>query len=483
MSLAINNTLLLPRMNVTFALPENSHGVQLPSKPPLHPLSLSFHSPDLQKAFAEHHAQKSKKLVRFTLSLAVALVFVFAIMDQYLIPEAAAQVLRLRIGLNLCFATALGLTLLRALQKHLQLLMSGVILVGGLVIVEIIRVSEAYGGHNYYVGLILAIIYGNALLRLRFVYASITTWLVVFVYEIAALQFQSTPPNLVLNSTFFLVAANIMGMFSSYGLEYYMRAAFWQTHILREQSRALAVEHNRKTAELDKARQLQLAMLPKEIPQLPHLAIDAYMKTAMEVGGDYYDFQSDSAGALTVVIGDATGHGLNAGMMVTATKSIFETMADEPELTRLFTQMNRTLKRMNLRGHYMALQMLKIKDDALEICTAGMPPVLLYRAATQKLEEITIKAMPLGSVRDFPYRKLRTAIASGDAVLLMSDGLPELFNQQNEMFDMVRVQQAFAEVAQQSPREIIAHLLRAGEIWAEGKPQQDDMTFVVLKVK
>ncbi len=77
-----------------------------------------------------------------------------------------------------------------------------------------------------------------------------------------------------------------------------------------ENKKFLQLENDRKTKELEEARQLQLSMLPKTLPQLPHLDIAVYMKTATEVGGDYYDFNVGMDGTLTVVIGDATGHGM-----------------------------------------------------------------------------------------------------------------------------------------------------------------------------
>jgi serine phosphatase RsbU (regulator of sigma subunit) len=216
---------------------------------------------------------------------------------------------------------------------------------------------------------------------------------------------------------------------------------------------------------------------------LPHFEIEAYMKTATEVGGDYYDFQVENDGALTVVIGDATGHGLNAGMMVTATKSVLATMIDEPDMTRLFGQLNRALRRANLRKHYMALQMLRIKDRLLEVCAAGMPPLLIYRAARHCVEEIALKALPLGNLHDYAYRQKETKLTPGDTILLMSDGFPELFNEQGDIFDYDRVKTTFAEVAHRTPREIVEQFVGAGESWAGGAPQKDDMTFVVLKVK
>ncbi|MGH7599615.1 MAG: SpoIIE family protein phosphatase, partial [bacterium] len=155
-------------------------------------------------------------------------------------------------------------------------------------------------------------------------------------------------------------------------------------------------ENQRRAQELEEARQLQLSMLPQTIPQLPDLDLAVYMKPATEVGGDYYDFHLGEDGALTVALGDATGHGLKAGTMVTAMKSLFMTLGHKPDLTEIFQQSNQALKRMNLRQIYMTLLLARINGPRLSICGAGMPPVLIHRAAMQQVEEIDLKGMPLG---------------------------------------------------------------------------------------
>ena len=245
----------------------------------------------------------------------------------------------------------------------------------------------------------------------------------------------------------------------------------------------LEAENEQRAREFEEARQLQLSMLPKKIPQLPHLEIAAYMKPATEVGGDYYDFHLSDDGTLTVAVGDATGHGLKAGTVVTAMKSLFRTFAAEPELVLIFKQSSRVLKEMNLRSLFMCLTMIKLDGHRLKISSAGMPPMLIYRAETNLVEEVMIKAMPLGSVSGYPYRERELTLACGDVLVLMSDGLPERFNSAGEMFDYSRTIESLAEAAARSPREIIEHLVNAGESWANGRPQDDDVTFVVLKVR
>ena len=242
-------------------------------------------------------------------------------------------------------------------------------------------------------------------------------------------------------------------------------------------------EHERKTKELEEARQLQLSMLPKKLPDLPHLDIAAYMQTATEVGGDYYDFHLGEDGTLTIAVGDATGHGLKAGTMVTAVKGLFDTLAYHPDIPHIFERLTRTLKRMNLRGLFMAMTVAKINHHQLVLSVAGMPPVLLYRAAEQRVEEIFLKALPLGGVANYRYQQVTYELAAGDCIVLMSDGLPERFNAQNEMLGYEPIQSLLLKVGNKTASDIIAALIQAGDDWAGARAQDDDVTFVIVKVK
>lgn len=242
-------------------------------------------------------------------------------------------------------------------------------------------------------------------------------------------------------------------------------------------------EDQRRARELDDARLLQLSMLPQEIPQRPDLELAAYMKPASEVGGDYYDFHLGDDGALTVALGDATGHGLKAGTMVTAMKSLFTTLGHEPDLARIFQQSNRALKRMNLRQLYMTLLLIRLNGSRLSICGAGMPPVLIHRAATKQVEEIDLKGMPLGCVSEFPYEQQELALAPGDVILLMSDGFAERFDPRGEILGYEQARKMLADIAPRSADDIIQHFVQTAEDWAAGEPQNDDVTFVVIKMK
>jgi serine phosphatase RsbU (regulator of sigma subunit) len=244
-------------------------------------------------------------------------------------------------------------------------------------------------------------------------------------------------------------------------------------------------ENERRARELEEARQLQISMLPKKLPEIPDLEIAAYMKPAAEVGGDYYDFHVAADGrTLTVAVGDATGHGLKAGSVVTATKGLFNAFADEADIALIFRQTSAALKKMNLRGLFMAMAMLKIKDRRAEIGMAGMPPVLIYRNATQRVEEISIKALPLGAMAKFAYQKKEIQLSHGDCVVIMSDGFPEMFDEAGEMIGFAKAAEILREAAAagSSPAEIVNRFVETAEKWAGARAADDDVTFVVLKI-
>jgi sigma-B regulation protein RsbU (phosphoserine phosphatase) len=138
---------------------------------------------------------------------------------------------------------------------------------------------------------------------------------------------------------------------------------------------------------------------------------------------------------------------------------------------------------MNLRGLFMALTVAKINHHQIVLSVAGMPPVLLYRAAEQRVEEIFLKALPLGGVATYRYQQVSAELAAGDVVVLMSDGLPERFNAQGEMLGYEPMHELLAKVGNQTATDIIAALVQAGDDWAGAHPQDDDVTFVVVKVK
>ena len=249
------------------------------------------------------------------------------------------------------------------------------------------------------------------------------------------------------------------------------------------ENKFLEAENQRKSKELEDARKLQLSILPKSFPQVPHLEISAKMKTAAEVGGDYYDYHLSGDGTITLAIGDATGHGIKAGIMTALIKSLFDAMAHTFFIPDFFNHCTRTIKKMNLGNLYMGLTILKIQKYRIITSAAGMPPFFIYRKNTDSIEDIVLKGMPLGAFHDFQYHQKTIKIEPGDIILLLTDGFVELFNTNMEMLDIDAARDIFLDIVRKNSPDIIKDLLNAADKWLNGYQQADDITFLLVKIK
>lgn len=248
------------------------------------------------------------------------------------------------------------------------------------------------------------------------------------------------------------------------------------------QQRLLEAENERKGCELEEARQFQLSLLPKELPEHPQLELAVFMRTATEVGGDYYDFQQADDGTLTVAIGDATGHGAKAGTMVTVIKSLFTAWSATDALAEFLSEAATAIRSMHLGRMAMALCLVRIEGHRLKISSAGMPPVLICRRGGV-VEEVCLSGLPLGGMARSYYAEHRVDLETGDTILMMSDGFPELPNEDGEPIGYDRVRRLFEGACTQEPQEIIDELAQYASAWHPGQAPADDVTFVVLRVR
>ncbi len=248
------------------------------------------------------------------------------------------------------------------------------------------------------------------------------------------------------------------------------------------QQKLLQAENERKGHELEEARDFQFSLLPGTLPDHPDLDIAVFMRTATEVGGDYYDFRMAEDGVLTIVIGDATGHGARAGTMVTVIKSLFTAWSESDALAQFLSEAASAIKSMNLGRMAMALSLTRIEKRTLKVSSAGMPPVLIGRR-DGKVEEIALPGLPLGGMARSTYQEREVELEPGDTILLLSDGFPELPDEEGEPIGYDRVRQLFEEAAGLEPQAIIDRFAQFATGWRRTPTPADDITFVVLRVR
>jgi sigma-B regulation protein RsbU (phosphoserine phosphatase) len=262
---------------------------------------------------------------------------------------------------------------------------------------------------------------------------------------------------------------------------------------LRDQQQAyirqLGIENQRKSEELEQARRIQCAMLPTAPPRLPQLDIAAYQETASEVGGDYYDFFPQPDGKLFIAIGDATGHGVGSGLLVSMTKaSLLAT--NETDLMALVTKINAILNAIDLGVQLnMALTLLEVSPSqngefSVRASGGGMPPIYIMRAIGH-IEEILIPGLPLAVTTEAVYKITEFKLYGGDTMLLMSDGLSEMFNKKHELltFDRLASEITKIDTTHLSAEEILKRIVNVGHTWAAGQSIYDDITLVTIRVK
>ena len=232
--------------------------------------------------------------------------------------------------------------------------------------------------------------------------------------------------------------------------------------------------------ELEVARQLQRDLLPSKTPELPGYRIAHSYRTANEIGGDYYDFLPLPDGRLALVIGDASGHGMAAGLLMAIANAALKLAIEvdtSPE--RVAALLNRVLCRTGDRRAFMSLfyGLLTPSSGHLEYVCAGHPFPLLRRAAGE-VEELGQGGLPLG-IRDVvELTRAEVTLGAGDLLLLYSDGLPESVNAAGEAFGFESLRELLR--VEGEPQAIHDRMLHALDAHLAGEPLTDDVSVVVV---
>jgi steroid delta-isomerase-like uncharacterized protein len=235
--------------------------------------------------------------------------------------------------------------------------------------------------------------------------------------------------------------------------------------------------------ELRVARSIQEASLPKEVPTLEGWEISPRYQPAREVGGDFYDFHFLSEGRLGVVVGDATGKGVPAALVMSTTCGMLQVTAgalDSSSPGEVLEQVNETLfaripKNMFVTCFY---AILDPKSGTLRYANAGHDLPYLHRDGNA--EELKARGMPLGLMPAMGYEEKEIVLNSGDAALLYSDGLVEAHDPKGEMFGFPRLRALIAERGEESSLED-SLLEELHSFVGEGWEQEDDITLLTLR--
>jgi serine phosphatase RsbU (regulator of sigma subunit) len=233
--------------------------------------------------------------------------------------------------------------------------------------------------------------------------------------------------------------------------------------------------------ELRLARSIQRASLPKEVPTLEGWQISPFYRPAREVGGDFYDFHPLSEGRLGLVVGDATGKGVPAALVMSTTCGMLRLAAQSSSSPgEMLQRVNETLfpyipANMFVTCFY---AILDPKSGTLSYANAGHDLPYLHRNGAA--EELRARGMPLGLMPGMGYEEKETILEAGESALFYSDGLVEAHDPKGEMFGFPRLR---ALVAQHGEERTLGNLLLEDlySFVGDGWEQEDDITLLTLR--
>jgi serine phosphatase RsbU (regulator of sigma subunit)/predicted ester cyclase len=241
------------------------------------------------------------------------------------------------------------------------------------------------------------------------------------------------------------------------------------------------LKRERVEQELRVARSIQQASLPKEVPELEGWQIAPYYQPAREVGGDFYDFHLLPGGRLGLVVGDATGKGVPAALVMSTTCGMLRLAAQGSSSPgQMLRGVNEVLF-PNIPSNMFVTCFYAILDPhsgRLSYANAGHDLPYLHRNGDA--EELRARGMPLGLMPGMSYEENETILYSGEAALFYSDGLVEAHDPQGGMFGFPKLR---ALVAEHGEERSLGDLLLE-ELYSfvgEGWEQEDDITLLTLR--
>ena len=244
---------------------------------------------------------------------------------------------------------------------------------------------------------------------------------------------------------------------------------------------AITEKKDRMENELQIGRNIQMSMIPNTFPPFPErndIDLSACLVPAKEVGGDLYDFYIND-NRLFFCIGDVSGKGVPASLVMAVTRSLFRTVsAHEKSPQRIVTTMNESMSDMNDNNMFVTFfcGILDLETGHLRFCNAGHNPPLLLSKLVRTLE--VEPNVPLGIIKKASFREQETDLKYDDTLFLYTDGLNEAENKDFEQFSLDRMKKVLKE--HRDAKGQLDAMQEAVDAFVAGAPQSDDLTMLII---
>lgn len=250
--------------------------------------------------------------------------------------------------------------------------------------------------------------------------------------------------------------------------------------------------HEQKKA-LQLAAEVQKSLLPDKAPSLAGLDIAGKTFSCDEVGGDYFDYlpgKNGEDGSLSIIIGDITGHGVDAALLMASARAFLRMRASQPgSLEDIVMAMNRHLTGdMEKTSRFMTLFYLSLERGTgnykkAQWIRAGHDPALCYTPASDTFIELKGPGIALGIDKDYPYQQQQIdSLTENQILVLTTDGIYEAHNHQGEMFGKERLQDIVRLHSSQPAMAILNNIMEEHFRFTAGLAREDDITLVIVKI-
>lgn len=249
--------------------------------------------------------------------------------------------------------------------------------------------------------------------------------------------------------------------------------------IFINEKKIIEIDNFRKSFEMNETNKILQNLLPPRDTFFNDYEISAYYSTAEEVGGDFYDYHKIN-GVLKIFIADGSGHGLQAGILVVSLKTIITSLELRSPSETLF-HINNILKDIHFSKLFLCISMISLQQDYVTFSIAGLPPLLHFNAKTKKIESYIQKNIPLGIKQNFNFIESKIKLEKNDILFIYTDGLSELFNSKKEMLGTEKIQQTLLNHYSKTTGQIVSEFKALISKWKNDYPQNDDITFLLIK--
>ncbi|MEO5699456.1 MAG: SpoIIE family protein phosphatase [Casimicrobiaceae bacterium] len=256
--------------------------------------------------------------------------------------------------------------------------------------------------------------------------------------------------------------------------------------LAEERTRAAEVELAVTKAHIDIARKIQRSLLPDDPLILAGVRLAGRCIPAAEVGGDYFGYFLHGRSRIDSLIGDVSGYGVGAALMMAAARTTFMNarLVEESAaviLAKLNVLLHDDLDRAQLFMTASCMTFDAVTNE-LHYANAGHPPALVLRAGTSRCIPLGANGVFLGIQKDARFDEVKMRLDAGDIVVFYTDGITEMCNEGGEFFGVRGLEEAIVQNVHAEPEALIDAVLTALERFAAGRPYDDDCTIVAMKV-